>query len=64
VWKAFDDGGAQVRVADAEVPFESREDAEAWLGESWLGLTELGVVSVSLLCGGEVVYGPMSLEQE
>lgn len=41
--------------------FPTQSDAENWLGESWRDLLDAGVESVTLLQGGAVVYGPMSL---
>ncbi len=41
--------------------FPSQADAETWVGESWHELLDLGVDQVTLLQGGERVYGPMSL---
>ena len=41
--------------------FPSQADAESWVGETWHDLVDLGVERVSLLQGGEKVYGPMSL---
>lgn len=46
---------------DASGSFPSQAEAEAWLSESWQELVTTGVDSVSLLCDGELVYGPMSL---
>lgn len=45
-------------------PFPTQADAEAYLSEGWAELSEAGVSQVSLLCDGEVIYGPMSLAQE
>jgi hypothetical protein len=36
-------------------------EAEVWLGTAWPTLVEQGVDEVTLLCGDEIVYGPMSL---
>jgi hypothetical protein len=41
--------------------FPSQADAETWVGETWHELLAAGVEQVSLLNGGEQVYGPMSL---
>lgn len=50
-------------VTDAvEQSFESRSDAESWLGEYYADLLEEGVSSVVLLDGETQVYGPMGLE--
>lgn len=44
--------------------FPTQGEAEAWLGEHWAELAERGVSAVSLRCGSELVYGPMSLGKE
>ena len=49
------------RVLKHEV-FPTQSDAETWLGEEWRTLSAAGVVSVTLLDGERVVYGPMALE--
>ncbi|WP_375003040.1 hypothetical protein [Aeromicrobium sp. CTD01-1L150] len=41
--------------------FESRGDAESWVGEAFGDLVEEGVDQVRLLEGDVEVYGPMSL---
>jgi len=41
--------------------FDSRSDAESWVGESFEELLERGVDQVRLLDGDTEVYGPMSL---
>jgi hypothetical protein len=41
--------------------FPSQADAETWVGETWRELVASGVEQVSLLDGGQQVYGPMSL---
>jgi hypothetical protein len=55
------DGSAMVGGGLPAKTFPSQADAESWVGESWHDLTAAGVDSVSLLCDGEIVYGPMSL---
>lgn len=47
-------------VGRSEV-FESRGDAESWVGEAFGELVEDGVDQVRLLDGETEVYGPMSL---
>lgn len=42
----------------------NQSDAETWLGEQWRTLAESGVAQVTLLDGGQVVYGPMLLSEE
>ncbi|WP_316669982.1 hypothetical protein [uncultured Propionibacterium sp.] len=44
--------------------FDTREDAESWLGESFEELADYGVSSVSLYEDDDLVYGPMSLAGE
>ena len=41
--------------------FDSRSDAESWVGESFAELVEQGVDQVRLFDGDTEVYGPMSL---
>ena len=41
--------------------FDSRSDAESWVGESFGELVERGVDQVRLFDGDTEVYGPMSL---
>jgi hypothetical protein len=41
--------------------FESRSDAESWVGEEFGALVEDGVDQVRLFDGDTEVYGPMSL---
>jgi hypothetical protein len=45
-------------------PFESRSDAESWVGESYPELVEQGVDQVRLFEGEKEVFGPMSLHAE
>lgn len=42
-------------------PFDSRGDAETWLGETFDELRDDGVDQVVLLDGDTHVYGPMGL---
>ncbi|MCL3818416.1 hypothetical protein [Aeromicrobium wangtongii] len=44
--------------------FESRSDAESWVGEAFGDLLEDGVDQVRLFDGEAEVYGPMSLHPE
>ena len=44
--------------------FDSRSDAESWVGESFAELVEQGVDQVRLFDGDSEVYGPMSLHPE
>lgn len=41
--------------------FETRSDAESWVGEAFGVLLEQGVDQVRLFDGSDEVYGPMSL---
>jgi len=62
-WRYEDEGGAPLKTPDAEV-FESRSDAESWLGEKFGELADQGVAAVTLLAGENEIYGPMSLSAE
>ncbi len=44
--------------------FESRGDAESWVGEAFGDLLEQGVDQVRLFDGDSEIYGPMSLHAE
>jgi len=44
--------------------FESRGDAESWVGEAFGELVEQGVDQVRLFDGETEIYGPMSLHAE
>jgi hypothetical protein len=44
--------------------FDSRSDAESWVGEAFGELIEQGVDQVRLFDGDTEVYGPMSLHPE
>lgn len=48
-------------VSGRSEPFESRGDAESWVGETFGDLLEQGVDQVRLFDGDTEVYGPMSL---
>lgn len=41
--------------------FESRSDAETWIGESFADLSDEGIDRVRLFDGVTEIYGPMSL---
>lgn len=45
-------------------PFDSRSDAESWVGEAFGDLVEDGVDRVRLFDGDQEVYGPMSLHAD
>jgi hypothetical protein len=65
-WRYEDASGAVVEPAEAPSAdsFPTQSDAETWLGENWRTLLSAGVEQVSLVDGGRVVYGPMSLRSE
>ena len=44
--------------------FESRGDAESWVGEAFGDLLEQGVDQVRLFDGETEIYGPMSLHPD
>ena len=44
--------------------FESRGDAESWVGEAFGDLLEQGVDQVRLFDGATEIYGPMSLHPD
>ncbi len=44
--------------------FESRGDAESWVGEEFEALLEQGIEQVRLFDGETEVYGPMSLHAD
>jgi hypothetical protein len=46
---------------DTSPVFDDQPTAEEWLSEHWRDLADGGVDEVTLLCDGEIVYGPMSL---
>ncbi len=59
-WRYTDPTGADMDVADSQ-SFESRSDAESWLGEHFAELADQGVEAVTLYEAERKVYGPMSL---
>lgn len=44
--------------------FESRSDAESWVGEEFGDLLDKGIDQVRLYDGESEVYGPMSLHPD
>jgi hypothetical protein len=63
-WQLEDPSGAPLDPGEVGVevpPADNQGDAESWLGEHWRELLERGVATVTLLEGGERVYGPMGL---
>jgi hypothetical protein len=59
-WRLRDQAGNDLR--DSET-FDSKEDAEAWMGAEWSELAGEGADRVVLLQGEDVVYD-MSLQPE
>ena len=51
-------------VTGRSEPFESRSDAESWVGEAFGELLEQGVDQVRLFDDEAEIYGPMSLHAE
>lgn len=61
-WTYADASGQEMNppgISDTDFP--SRADAEAWFAQEWQDIADAGVSSVTLMCGPDVVYGPMSL---
>ena len=67
-WRYENASGEQVEpivtVEGEHTAFPNQGDAESWIGESWPALLAAEVDQVSLLEDGDVVYGPMSLEEQ
>ena len=59
-WTLHDESGRDLRSTES---FDSKQEAEMWLGERWMLLLEEGAESVSLLDDGRVVYR-MDLREE
>ena len=60
-WTLEDATGESVGKSET---FDSRSDAESWVGESFEELLEKGIDQVRLFEGETEVYGPMSLHTE
>ena len=60
-WSLENADGGSVGTSD---PFDSRSDAESWVGEAFGELIEQGVDQVRLFDGDTEIYGPMSLHPE
>ncbi len=58
IWK-FEKADATVVGSSEE--FESRSDAESWVGEAFADLLDDGIDQVRLFDGDTEIYGPMSL---
>lgn len=52
-WVLKDPDGNTIRASD---PFESRDEAEAWMGTEWASLLDEGAETVVLMDEGGVVY--------
>lgn len=52
---------ADASVVGVSEEFESRSDAESWVGEAFADLVDDGVDQVRLFDGAMEIYGPMSL---
>ena len=52
---------ADGNAAGQSQEFDSRSDAESWVGEAFAELIDEGVDQVRLFEDGAEVYGPMSL---
>lgn len=60
VWSwSYEDAAGEAVGQSQE--FDSRGDAESWVGEAFADLVDEGVDQVRLLEDGTEVYGPMSL---
>lgn len=57
-WRLETEDGTSKGTSES---FDSRSDAESWVGESFEELLEQGVDQVRLYDGDTEVYGPMSL---
>ncbi|SEW15003.1 hypothetical protein SAMN05421595_1491 [Austwickia chelonae] len=62
-WTCADGAGDPVEVVGMTAAFSSREEAESALSSGWEELSDEGAETVSLWCDGELVYGPMSLQE-
>lgn len=60
-WTLETAAGDVIRRSEA---FESRGDAESWIGEAFGDLVSDGVDQVRLFDGENEIYGPMSLHAE
>jgi hypothetical protein len=59
-WILKDANGAELRASEG---FDSKDEAEAWMGAEWSALAAEGADRVVLMQGDEVVYD-MSLQPE
>ena len=58
IWKLENADGNVIGTSNE---FESRSDAESWVGEAFADLVGDGIDQVRLFDGDKEVYGPMSL---
>jgi hypothetical protein len=52
-WTLQDESGADLRVTE---PFDSKQEAEAWMGAEWSALAAEGAEFVALKENGDLVY--------
>jgi hypothetical protein len=57
-WRLEKADGSNIGTSES---FDSRGDAESWVGEEFEDLLEKGIDQVTLFDGDTEVYGPMSL---
>ena len=60
-WRLENEDGESIGTSET---FDSRSDAESWVGEAFGELIEQGIEQVRLFDGDTEVYGPMSLHPE
>lgn len=60
-WVLHDASGDEMRKTDA---FESKDEAETWMGAQWSELLAEGAESVSLVDERDNVYYKMGLREE
>ena len=53
VWRLHDAAGADLRDSEE---FETKEEAEAWMGAEWATLLDEGAEEVSLVTGDRILY--------
>jgi hypothetical protein len=58
-WRLEKSDGTKIGTSES---FDSRGDAESWVGEEFEDLLEKGIDQVTLFDGDTEVYGPMSLQ--
>ena len=60
VWRYLDQESVS---CGRSVPFDDRDEAEAWLAERWPKIVRTGIATVELMEGDEALYR-MSLREE